>query len=100
MFKKGIEISASYKDSVGKVWFGPILGIFLRDPRDIELILGSPVHLHKTSEYDFFKPWFANGLLISTGRSKHDMPIECVDKQCFQEISGGHIENSLHPRSI
>lgn len=67
LFKKGIKVFAEHGLPVAKLWFGPILGVILTDPRDIELILGSSVHLHKTAEYDFFKPWFANGLLISTG---------------------------------
>lgn len=37
------------------------------DPRDVEVILGSQVHIDKSEEYNFFKPWLGNGLLISTG---------------------------------
>lgn len=50
-----------------KLWIGPRLLVFLQDPRDIELILGSNVHLDKSPEYRYFAPWFGNGLLISTG---------------------------------
>lgn len=50
-----------------KTWIGPKLMVFLVDPRDIELILGSHVYIDKASEYRFFKPWLGNGLLISTG---------------------------------
>ncbi|RZF45606.1 hypothetical protein LSTR_LSTR016954 [Laodelphax striatellus] len=31
------------------------------------MILGSSVHLDKSTEYRFFKPWLGNGLLISSG---------------------------------
>lgn len=55
-------------DSVVKFWVGPKLITFLVDPRDIELILSSHVYIDKSTEYDFFKPWLGNGLLISTGQ--------------------------------
>lgn len=54
--------------SVIKMWVGPKLLIFLVDPRDVELILSSHVHIDKASEYRFFKPWLGDGLLISTGQ--------------------------------
>ncbi|KAJ1526581.1 hypothetical protein ONE63_008167 [Megalurothrips usitatus] len=50
-----------------KLWIGPLLYVGLQDPRDIEVILGSNVHLDKSDEYRFFRPWFGNGLLISSG---------------------------------
>lgn len=50
-----------------KVWVGPRLLVFLKDPRDVEIILSSHVHIDKSPEYRFFKPWLGNGLLISTG---------------------------------
>lgn len=48
-------------------WVGHKLLVGLSDPRDVELILGSQVHIDKSDEYRFFKPWLGNGLLISTG---------------------------------
>lgn len=51
-----------------KLWAGPKLLVFLTDPRDVELILSSYVHIDKSSEYRFFKPWLGDGLLISTGQ--------------------------------
>ncbi|XP_066997554.2 cytochrome P450 4g15 isoform X2 [Anabrus simplex] len=54
--------------SVVRLWMGPRrLIVFLCDPRDIELILSSNVHLDKSSEYRWFKPWLGEGLLISSG---------------------------------
>ncbi|KAL1505638.1 hypothetical protein ABEB36_005158 [Hypothenemus hampei] len=50
-----------------KLWVGPRLLIFLTDPRDVEIILSSHVHIDKSPEYRFFKPWLGDGLLISTG---------------------------------
>ncbi|XP_066999113.2 cytochrome P450 4g15 [Anabrus simplex] len=53
---------------VVRVWLGPRrLLVFLYDPRDIELILSSNVHLEKSKEYRWFKPWLGEGLLISSG---------------------------------
>ncbi|BET03464.1 cytochrome P450 [Nesidiocoris tenuis] len=62
--------SMSFKDEfqdVGKIWLGPRLVVLLVNPKDIELILSSNVHLRKSSEYRYFEPWFGNGLLISYG---------------------------------
>jgi cytochrome P450 family 4 len=53
--------------NVAKIWVGPRLLVFLTHPDDIELILGSHVHIDKSPEYRFFQPWLGNGLLISTG---------------------------------
>uniref|UniRef100_A0A8D8LIE7 Cytochrome P450 4g15 n=1 Tax=Cacopsylla melanoneura TaxID=428564 RepID=A0A8D8LIE7_9HEMI len=53
--------------TIVKVWVGPRLLVFLKDPRDVEIILSSHVHIDKSPEYRFFKPWLGNGLLISTG---------------------------------
>lgn len=55
-------------ESAVKIWIGPRLIVFLYDPRDVELILSSNVHIDKAEEYRFFKPWLGDGLLISTGK--------------------------------
>ncbi|KAM3968140.1 cytochrome P450 4g15 [Aphomia sociella] len=69
IFKNLIKKSASFDESgVVKIWIGPRLLVFLYDPRDVELILSSHVHIDKADEYKFFKPWLGNGLLISTGQ--------------------------------
>lgn len=36
--------------------------VFLTDPRDVELILNSNVHLAKSNDYRFFKPWLGDGM--------------------------------------
>lgn len=56
-----------YKDVI-KVWIGPKPLVCLTDPRDVEVILSSQDHIDKSSEYEFFKPWLGDGLLISTGQ--------------------------------
>lgn len=66
IFEKGMDIVNVY-GHVFRAWIGHKLVVFLSDPRDIELILGSHVHIDKSDEYRFFQPWLGNGLLISTG---------------------------------
>lgn len=61
-----MELSKKYIN-VARVWFGPKLVVFLSNPMDVELILNSSVHIEKSTEYRFFKPWLGNGLLISGG---------------------------------
>jgi cytochrome P450 family 4 len=66
IFKNVIEKGKDYNEVI-KIWIGPKLLVFLVDPKDIELVLGSHVYIDKAPEYRFFKPWLGNGLLISTG---------------------------------
>lgn len=61
-----LELSKVYTN-VARVWIGPKLIVFLMHPEDVEIILGSHVHIDKADEYRFFKPWLGNGLLISSG---------------------------------
>jgi cytochrome P450 family 4 len=65
---KRVYAKATLYGKVIKIWVGPKLLIFLVDPRDVEIILSSHVHIDKASEYRFFKPWLGDGLLISTGQ--------------------------------
>ncbi|XP_046820407.1 cytochrome P450 4g15-like [Vespa crabro] len=51
-----------------RAFFGSKLFVFLTDPRDVEIILSSHVHITKSPEYRFFKPWLGDGLLISNGQ--------------------------------
>ncbi|CAB3235967.1 unnamed protein product [Arctia plantaginis] len=53
--------------SVVRGWLGSKLVIFLADAQDVEVILNSPIHIDKAPEYNFFKPWLGEGLLISSG---------------------------------
>ncbi|RVE48931.1 hypothetical protein evm_006393 [Chilo suppressalis] len=66
-----VKDSLEYAEKYGNVvrgWLGPKLFVFLMDPADAEPILNSHVHIDKSTEYDFFKPWLGEGLLISTGK--------------------------------
>nr|KAF7429328.1 hypothetical protein H0235_005726 [Vespula pensylvanica] len=51
-----------------RAFLGSKLFVFLTDPRDVEIILSSHVHVTKSPEYRFFKPWLGDGLLISNGQ--------------------------------
>lgn len=53
--------------NVARGWLGNNLVVFLTHPNDIEKILNSNVHIQKSDEYRFFKPWLGEGLLISSG---------------------------------
>lgn len=66
IFAKAVDIANIYGHVI-RGWIGHKLVVMLSDPRDVELILGSHVHIDKSDEYRFFKPWLGNGLLISTG---------------------------------
>ncbi|XP_041972628.1 cytochrome P450 4g15 [Aricia agestis] len=68
IFSNVVTKAEEFNDtSLVKLWIGPRLLVFLFDPRDVEVILGSHVHIDKAEDYQFFKPWLGNGLLISTG---------------------------------
>ncbi|KAL0839732.1 hypothetical protein ABMA28_016375 [Loxostege sticticalis] len=66
LVKVGLEYAEKYGDVV-RGWLGTKLVIFLNDAVDVEVILNSHVHIDKSSEYNFFKPWLGEGLLISSG---------------------------------
>lgn len=61
-----LELSQVY-GNVARGWLGNNLVVFLTHPNDIEKILNSQVHIQKSDEYRFFKPWLGDGLLISSG---------------------------------
>ncbi|KAJ8922743.1 hypothetical protein NQ315_007778 [Exocentrus adspersus] len=67
MMRVALDIYSNLKSDVVRVWLGPKLIVALTSPNDIEVILGSNVHLEKSREYDLFEPWLGQGLLISKG---------------------------------
>lgn len=66
LFKRAARLSKQY-GSIVRGWIGRNLVVFLMHPSDAEVILSSQVHIDKSEEYRFFKPWLGDGLLISTG---------------------------------
>ncbi|XP_054727616.1 uncharacterized protein LOC129237145 [Anastrepha obliqua] len=63
---KGNTYLEQYGETL-RAWLGHVLVVFLTNPNDIEIILSSNNHLDKAEEYRYFKPWFGDGLLISSG---------------------------------
>jgi cytochrome P450 family 4 len=51
-----------------RVFLGTQTHIFLTDPNDVEVILGSQKLIDKSDEYDFMSHWLGTGLLTSTGQ--------------------------------
>lgn len=70
MFQKALQLARNF-DSHGAVraFVGHKPLVFLTHPDDAEIILNSSVHLEKSDEYRYFKPWLGNGLLISYGET-------------------------------
>ncbi|XP_059618541.1 cytochrome P450 4g1-like [Phlebotomus argentipes] len=68
IFKLATRLADVYGNGdIARVFFGNKLVVVLMHPDDIEIILNSNVHLQKSDEYRFFKPWLGDGLLISSG---------------------------------
>lgn len=71
--------------------------MFLSDPKDVELILNSKVHLTKSSEYRYFKPWLGDGLLISKGekwRSHRKLIVPAFHQFVLKSFVGAFNRNS------
>ncbi|XP_018400294.1 PREDICTED: cytochrome P450 4g15-like [Cyphomyrmex costatus] len=66
LLKIGLEYYKTY-GTVIAAYLGPKPIIFLVDPQDTEIILSSSVHIDKAEEYEMFKPWLGDGLLITKG---------------------------------
>ncbi|KAI4477353.1 hypothetical protein M0804_012739 [Polistes exclamans] len=54
-----------------KVWTFLFSGVVLLDPKDIEVLLKSNVHIEKGPIYKYLMPWFSTGLLTSSGQKWH-----------------------------
>lgn len=73
--------------------------VALSNPDDVEIILNSQVHLEKSEEYRFFKPWFGNGLLISKGdhwRHHRKVIAPAFHQNVLKSFMGTFYENSLN----
>lgn len=67
MFSALVRINKKYGPIV-RIWEGPFtLRVMLSDPKHLEVILNSQVHIEKPANYDLFKPWLGLGLITSTG---------------------------------
>lgn len=93
-----LELSKIY-ENVARIWIGPKLVIFLTHPADVEIILNSNVHIEKSDEYRFFKPWLGNGLLISGGehwRSHRKLIAPAFHQNVLRSFVGTFNSNSLN----
>ncbi|KYN13880.1 PREDICTED: cytochrome P450 4g15-like [Trachymyrmex cornetzi] len=66
IFQKALEYHEMY-GNVTAAYLGTRTVVLLADPQDIEIILSSSVHIDKADDYEFFKPWLGDGLLITKG---------------------------------
>lgn len=66
IFKNFIGKSGEIADVV-RLWLGPRLVVLLSHPADVEVILGSHVHLEKSPEQKLLQPWLGKSLLLSSG---------------------------------
>lgn len=83
--------------NVARGFLGYNVVVFLMDPRDVEIILNSNVHLTKSSEYRFFKPWLGDGLLISNGekwRSHRKLIAPAFHQLVLKSFVGAFNQNS------
>lgn len=86
-------------ENVARIWIGPKLVIFLTNPADVEIILNSSVHIEKSDEYRFFKPWLGNGLLISGGdhwRAHRKLIAPAFHQNVLRSFVGTFNSNSLN----
>ncbi|KAK4880255.1 hypothetical protein RN001_008401 [Aquatica leii] len=61
-----LKLVKQYGDIVnGTIGFSPRL--FISGDKYIKILLSSKVHLHKSYEYNFIKPWIGDGLVCSSG---------------------------------
>lgn len=82
---------------IGRGFLGYKVIVFLSDPRDIEIILNSNVHLTKAPEYRFFKPWLGDGLLISSGekwKSHRKLIVPAFHQLVLKSFVGAFNRNS------
>ncbi|XP_039278579.1 cytochrome P450 4g15 isoform X2 [Nilaparvata lugens] len=66
VFTRIVNKGDTYKNML-RMWIGPRLLVFIYKPDDVEVLLSSSQHINKGQDYDFFRPWLGNGLLISGG---------------------------------
>lgn len=79
-------------------FLGSKVFVFLTHPADVEIILNSNIHLDKSSDYNFFKPWLGEGLLISSGekwRSHRKLIAPAFHQNVLKTFINTFNENSL-----
>lgn len=92
-----MELGDQYGD-VARGFLGSKVFVFLSHPDDVEIILNSNTHLDKSSDYNFFKPWLGEGLLISSGekwRSHRKLIAPAFHQNVLKTFVNTFNENSL-----
>ncbi len=97
IFKRAMELGVIYGD-ICRGFLGSKLIVFLTHPDDVEVILNSNTHLDKSVDYNFFKPWLGDGLLISSGekwRSHRKLIAPAFHQNVLKTFVDTFNENSL-----
>lgn len=92
-----MELGLLYGDVV-RGFLGSELFVFLTHHADVEIILNSDTHLDKSSDYNFFRAWLGNGLLISSGekwRSHRKLIAPAFHQNVLKTFVDTFTENSL-----
>ncbi|XP_015126386.1 cytochrome P450 4C1 [Diachasma alloeum] len=61
------QMSQDINAGTFKIWLGPLMKIIVTDPRDFEIIMGSPKAAEKEKVYDFMEPVVCNSLINGGG---------------------------------
>ncbi|KOX74847.1 Cytochrome P450 4c3 [Melipona quadrifasciata] len=69
-FKKMIKWGRKFGD-IYLIWVGMRPFIFLYKAEAIQPLLSSSVHIDKSLEYEYLRPWLGSGLVTSTGEKWH-----------------------------
>lgn len=62
---------AQRPNKILRSWVLHQLVIFDANPKDLEVLLSSPVHITKNYVYDMLADWLGDGLLMSDGKKWH-----------------------------
>ncbi|KAH0551296.1 cytochrome P450 4c3-like [Cotesia glomerata] len=65
-FRKLLEWGKQFGD-IYLLWVGPRPFVFVYRVEDVQPLLSSSIHIDKSLEYSYLKPWLGYGLVTSTG---------------------------------
>ncbi|XP_034941155.1 cytochrome P450 4c3-like [Chelonus insularis] len=69
-FKKLLEWGKQFGD-IYLLWLGPRPLVFVYRVEGVQPLLSSSIHIEKSLEYQYLKPWLGDGLVNSTGNQWH-----------------------------
>ncbi|KAK7793718.1 hypothetical protein R5R35_007874 [Gryllus longicercus] len=67
IFDYFMGVAEKYGDFTTGLYIGPLLFVYTKSPKDLEMLLSGYKYIHKGIFYKFLHPWLATGLLTSTG---------------------------------